>query len=90
MVVENYAKNTWSRYGIVRLMMNSKGLFIFKFSSKDRIDTVLENGPWLIRNMPLNYEKWSRNANLSNEDLSNVPVWVNFHDIPLLRLHKMG
>ncbi|GJX58757.1 GDSL esterase/lipase EXL3-like protein, partial [Tanacetum coccineum] len=76
-VVENYVKNTWSKYGLVRTMMNSKDLLFYKFSSKDGMDAILENGQWLIRNVPLILKKWSLNANLSKEDLANVPVLKN-------------
>ncbi|GJS51153.1 retrovirus-related pol polyprotein from transposon TNT 1-94 [Tanacetum coccineum] len=39
--------NTWSKYGLVKSMMNSaNGLFFFKFRSKDGMDAMLENGPW--------------------------------------------
>nr|GEW60863.1 RNA-directed DNA polymerase, eukaryota, reverse transcriptase zinc-binding domain protein [Tanacetum cinerariifolium] len=32
-LVENYVKNTWSRFGLVPTMISSKGIFFFKFSS---------------------------------------------------------
>ncbi|GJY51793.1 reverse transcriptase domain-containing protein [Tanacetum coccineum] len=42
-IVENYVKNTWSKYGLVKSMMTTKSLFLFKFSSKDEMDAMLEN-----------------------------------------------
>ncbi|GJW29831.1 hypothetical protein Tco_0046706 [Tanacetum coccineum] len=46
-VVDNYVKNTLSKYGLVKSMLNpSNMLFFFKFSSKDGMDAMLENGPW--------------------------------------------
>ncbi|GJY73886.1 putative reverse transcriptase domain-containing protein [Tanacetum coccineum] len=60
-----------------------------EFSSKDGMDSMLENGLWLFRNVPLILKRWSPNANFSNDDLSNVPVWVKFHEFLLLRLEKM-
>ncbi|GJY62950.1 copia protein [Tanacetum coccineum] len=43
-VVSNYVKNTWSKYGLVKSMLNSSnGLFFFQFSSKDGLDAMLEN-----------------------------------------------
>lgn len=44
LVVENYVKNTWSKYDLVKTMMNSKGLFFFNLSSKNWIDSMHENG----------------------------------------------
>nr|GEV21693.1 hypothetical protein [Tanacetum cinerariifolium] len=32
-VVENYAKNAWIKFGLVRVTMNSNGIFFFKFTS---------------------------------------------------------
>ena len=32
LVVENYVRNAWKKYGIVHSMMNSKGLVFLKFS----------------------------------------------------------
>ncbi|GJS90072.1 putative reverse transcriptase domain-containing protein [Tanacetum coccineum] len=49
---------------------------------KNGMDAMLENGSWLIRNVPLILKKWSPNANLPKEDLSNVLFWVKFHDVP--------
>ncbi|GJZ89184.1 reverse transcriptase domain, reverse transcriptase zinc-binding domain protein [Tanacetum coccineum] len=48
-VVANYVRNTWGKYGLVRLMFNSStGLFSFQFSSMDGLDAMFENGPWSI------------------------------------------
>ena len=64
-------------------MINAKGFFFFKFNLKKGVDDVLENGPWLIRNVPIILKPWTLNTNLLKEDLTNVPVWVKFHDVPL-------
>ncbi|GKC86596.1 transposon ty3-G gag-pol polyprotein [Tanacetum coccineum] len=46
-VVANYVRNTWSKYRLVKSMLNSSnGSFFFQFSSKDGLDAMLENGPW--------------------------------------------
>nr|GEZ07510.1 RNA-directed DNA polymerase, eukaryota, reverse transcriptase zinc-binding domain protein [Tanacetum cinerariifolium] len=42
-MVENYIKNTWSKYGLVKSMTTTKGMFFFKFSSKDDMDALIEN-----------------------------------------------
>nr|GEV78805.1 hypothetical protein [Tanacetum cinerariifolium] len=40
-VVKNNIKNVWSRFGLVRTMMNEKGIFFFKFSSITDLKSVL-------------------------------------------------
>nr|GFA94911.1 hypothetical protein [Tanacetum cinerariifolium] len=42
-VVKNYIKNTWIKYGLVKSMTTTKGMFFFKFSSKDEMDALIEN-----------------------------------------------
>nr|GFA33245.1 hypothetical protein [Tanacetum cinerariifolium] len=36
LVVENYVRNSWKKYGIVRVMMNARGFF-FEFSSVELV-----------------------------------------------------
>ncbi|GJX73877.1 trichome birefringence-like protein 3 [Tanacetum coccineum] len=36
----------------------------------------LEQGPWLIRNIPIILTKWSPNMTLSKDEVTRVPVWV--------------
>ncbi|GJX23083.1 retrotransposon protein, putative, ty1-copia subclass [Tanacetum coccineum] len=47
----------------------------------DRLDAMLENGPWFIGNNPLILKKWHPNENLLKEDVSTVPVWVKLHGV---------
>ncbi|GJY67149.1 copia-type polyprotein [Tanacetum coccineum] len=48
---------------------------------------MLENGPWLIHNVPLILRKW---ANVSKKDLKSVPVWVKHHDVPITSFIEDG
>ncbi|GKD44933.1 putative reverse transcriptase domain-containing protein [Tanacetum coccineum] len=64
-VVDKYVKNTWSLYGLVKSMLSSSNsLFFFKFSSKDGMDAMLDNGPWFICNDPFILKKWNPDVNL--------------------------
>ncbi|GKD02742.1 zinc knuckle CX2CX4HX4C containing protein [Tanacetum coccineum] len=50
------------------------------FSTKDKMDAMLENVHWLIRNVPLILKKWTPYSNFIKKDVCNIPVWVKFHD----------
>ncbi|GJZ99949.1 hypothetical protein Tco_0672500 [Tanacetum coccineum] len=56
----------------------------------DGLDAMLENGPWFIRNNPLILKKWHTDENLLKEDVSNVPVWVKLHGVPVTTFSKDG
>ncbi|GJZ74398.1 retrotransposon protein, putative, ty1-copia subclass [Tanacetum coccineum] len=84
-VVDNYVRNSWSKFSLVKSMLNSSnGLFFFKFSSKDGMDAMLDNGPWFIRNDPFILKKWIPDVNLLKEDVGSVLVWVKFHGVPMI------
>ncbi|XP_022037240.1 uncharacterized protein LOC110939954 [Helianthus annuus] len=89
-VVDYFVRNRWEKYGIQKCMMNGKGFFFFKFSSKEGMDKVLQDGPWLIRNIPLFLKYWSPNTELKKEELKKIPVWVKMHDVPLAAYTEDG
>ncbi|GKA06252.1 copia protein, partial [Tanacetum coccineum] len=89
-VVANYVRNTWGKYGLVELMLNSStGLFHFQFSSMDGLNSMLENGLWFVRNNPLIPNKWNPDVNLLKEDV-NVPVWVKLHGVLVMAFNEDG
>ncbi|XP_071708023.1 uncharacterized protein [Rutidosis leptorrhynchoides] len=83
-VVQNYILNVWKKYGLEKIMMNSKGFFFFKFSYEEGMLRVLQEGPWMIRTIPIILNKWSPNISLTKEDLMKVPVWARLYDVPLV------
>ncbi|XP_021996381.1 uncharacterized protein LOC110893589 [Helianthus annuus] len=82
-VVEYYVKNVWAKYGFVKLMMNSDGFFFFKFDSKEGMHKVIDNGPWLIRKIPLFLNIRGPSVSLKKEGIKSVPVWIRLHNVPL-------
>ncbi|GJX84220.1 zinc knuckle CX2CX4HX4C containing protein [Tanacetum coccineum] len=82
-VVKYYARNNWAKHGLKRIIMNAKGFFFFKFDSRAGLDAVLEGGPWMIRNSPINLKKWSVNTSLQKEEMTRIPIWVKLHDVPI-------
>ncbi|GKC38522.1 zinc knuckle CX2CX4HX4C containing protein [Tanacetum coccineum] len=89
-IVEYYARNNWGKHGLKRVMMNTKGFFFFKFESKVGLEAVLENGPWMIRNTPIIFKKWSMSTSLLKEELTRIPIWVKLHDVPLQVFEEDG
>ncbi|GKC79357.1 zinc knuckle CX2CX4HX4C containing protein, partial [Tanacetum coccineum] len=82
-VVEYYARNNWAKHGLKRIMMNTKGFFFFKFDSRAGLESILEGGPWLIRNSSIILKKWSMDTRLLKEELTCIPIWVKLHDVPI-------
>ncbi|GJR54178.1 hypothetical protein Tco_1404699 [Tanacetum coccineum] len=45
-LVENYVKNTWAKFGLKRIQLH-ENFFMFQFNTKEGMENVMENGPWL-------------------------------------------
>ncbi|XP_021987007.1 uncharacterized protein LOC110883597 [Helianthus annuus] len=89
-VVEYFVTKRWEKYGLRKCMMNGKGFFFFKFDSKEGMEQVLQDGPWLIRNIPIFLKHWSTNMELKKEELKKIPIWVKLHDVPLAAYTEEG
>ncbi|GKD96461.1 zinc knuckle CX2CX4HX4C containing protein, partial [Tanacetum coccineum] len=82
-VVKLYIQNAWGKYGILKVTMNAKGFFFFKFLSLQGAKSMLQDGSWMIRGIPIFLNKWLPSVSLTKEDTSKVPVWIKMHDVPL-------
>ncbi|GKC08611.1 reverse transcriptase domain-containing protein [Tanacetum coccineum] len=89
-LVQNYATNTWSKFGFQKLMKNDDGVFLFKFSSKSGMEQVLERGPWMIYKSPIILNKWSPSLSSKKGKVTKVPVWVKMHNVLLLAYSDVG
>ncbi|GKC51698.1 putative ribonuclease H-like domain-containing protein, partial [Tanacetum coccineum] len=58
---------------------------VHELSCTEDVDSVLRDGPWMIRGVPIFLNKWSPLRESFNEELSRVPTWVKFHDFSLGR-----
>ncbi|GJS94448.1 probable leucine-rich repeat receptor-like protein kinase [Tanacetum coccineum] len=91
LVVTNYVRNTWGKFGLVKSMLNSStGLFSFQFSTMDGLNSMLENGPWFIRNHLLILRKWNLDIDLLKEDVGNVSVYVKLLGVPVTAFSEDG
>ncbi|GJT77575.1 zinc knuckle CX2CX4HX4C containing protein [Tanacetum coccineum] len=88
-IVEAYARNTWSKFGFERVIMR-KGFYLFQFLTKAGMAKVLENGPWLIRLIPIFLNIWSVNTKLERDVITMAPVWVKIHNVPIGAFSEVG
>ncbi|GJV67686.1 zinc knuckle CX2CX4HX4C containing protein [Tanacetum coccineum] len=89
LLVENYVKNTWAKFGLERVMLRN-GFFLFQFSTREGMERVLENGPWLIRLVLLILNIWSPNTILQKDEITLALVWVKIHNVPIVAYSEIG
>ncbi|GJV98348.1 zinc knuckle CX2CX4HX4C containing protein [Tanacetum coccineum] len=88
-MVENYVKHAWGKFRLKRVMMHY-GFFMFQFDSKTGMEKVMEGGPWRIQLVPFILKVWMPNTLLKKEKVSNVPLWVKMHNVPIVAYSKVG
>ncbi|GJW31882.1 zinc knuckle CX2CX4HX4C containing protein [Tanacetum coccineum] len=88
-MVENYVKHAWAKFGLKQVMMHH-GFFMFQFDSKTGMEKVMEGGPWRIQLVPFILKVWMPNTLLKKEKVSNVPLWVKMHNVPIVAYSKVG
>nr|GFA08406.1 hypothetical protein [Tanacetum cinerariifolium] len=74
----------------VNISIPRKGFFFFQFGTSHGLEDVLEGGPWMVRNSPIILKKWTVKTSLLKEELTRIPVWIKFHDIPLQVFEEEG
>ncbi|GJT82600.1 hypothetical protein Tco_1056942, partial [Tanacetum coccineum] len=79
-----------SKFGFQKVIKDEDGFFFFKFTSLSGLEQVLEQGPWLIRNIPIILTKWSPNLALTKDKVTKVPVWVKMHKVPVVAYSEDG
>ncbi|GJW91016.1 zinc knuckle CX2CX4HX4C containing protein [Tanacetum coccineum] len=88
-MVENYVKHAWAKFGLKRAMMHH-GFFMFQFESKTSMEKVMEGGLWRIQLVPIILKVWMPNTLLQKENVSNVPLWVKMHNVPIVAYSNVG
>ncbi|GKF87141.1 zinc knuckle CX2CX4HX4C containing protein, partial [Tanacetum coccineum] len=51
--------------------------------------SVLENGPWLIRMVPMILNVWSSNTDLKKAEVKKALVWVKLHHVPIVAYSEL-
>ena len=59
------------------------GLYLFRFRDMDARDWVMESGPWYIAGRPIILCVWKPDMEMLNIQLTSLPIWVKFYNIPL-------
>ncbi|GKD70329.1 hypothetical protein Tco_1324419 [Tanacetum coccineum] len=87
-IVDNYVKNTLSKYGLFKSMFNSSNkLFFFKFISNDGIDAMLENVWVKFHGVPMT--TFSKDGLSSIATKLSTPLMLNSYTSDMF-MHSWG
>jgi hypothetical protein len=73
--------NVWKCEAI--LTIHDSGWLVYRFKIEEAKLAVLSGGPYLVYGRPLILRPMTKNFDFSSEEMSRVPVWVKFPNLPL-------
>ncbi|PWA91347.1 DUF4283 domain-containing protein [Artemisia annua] len=73
----------WGKFGLKSIMDIGNGTFVFKFSDEQGLNTVIENGVWIVNNKAMVIQRWDASVDLNKVELDVLPIWVKFVNLPL-------
>ncbi|KAJ9541973.1 hypothetical protein OSB04_028479 [Centaurea solstitialis] len=89
-IVQRALKSAWGKFGFNDVMMNNNGFFFIKFNDEGGSNQAVDEGMLMIRNIPLFVSPWDPSKGLSRPSHSSCPLWVKFHNVPLVLFNQEG
>ena len=78
----------WKPAGSLVCVDLGKEFYSVRFSLKEDMDAVLNNGPWFIGGHFLSIRPWEPFFKPASASVSSIAVWVRLHELPL-ELYEM-
>nr|GEV39636.1 hypothetical protein [Tanacetum cinerariifolium] len=63
--------NAWEKFSLERVMLTN-GFFFFQIATREGMERALENGPWLIRMIPIILNIWTPNTKLKKDTITSA------------------
>ena len=82
-VVRTTVDKLWGKHEMPEISTTDNGLYLFRFRDMGARDWVMENGPWYIAGRPIILRVWQPGMEMLNIQLTAMPIWVKFYNIPL-------
>ena len=82
-VVRSLVNRLWGKKEMPDISTTENGLFFFRLRDPEARDWVMDNGPWNLAGRPFILRAWKPGMDMLNIQLSTVPIWVKFYNIPL-------
>ncbi|KAK2411903.1 hypothetical protein QL285_047142 [Trifolium repens] len=81
--VKQFMLRNWNFVKLPDMFYNEEGYFILRFHSFQDKESVMMQGPYTIRNMPMLLRDWKPNFSLKRDMLRTLPIWIKLPQLPL-------
>nr|GFB83722.1 hypothetical protein [Tanacetum cinerariifolium] len=66
----------WGKYGLRKITSIGNGNYVFKSNNESGLQTVIENGVWIVNNKPMVEQKWDIDVDINKVEPDKLPIWV--------------
>ncbi|GJX96967.1 RNA-directed DNA polymerase, eukaryota, reverse transcriptase zinc-binding domain protein [Tanacetum coccineum] len=73
----------WGKYGLRKIISIGNGNYVFNFNNESGLQTVIENGVWIVNNKPMVVQKWDIDVDINKVEPDKLPIWVKLVNLPL-------
>ena len=82
-VVRSLVNKLWGKKEMPDISTTENGLYFFRFRDLEARDWVMDSGPWHLAGRPFILRVWRPGMDMLNIQLTSIPIWVKFFNIPL-------
>ncbi|GKC11628.1 RNA-directed DNA polymerase, eukaryota, reverse transcriptase zinc-binding domain protein [Tanacetum coccineum] len=83
MYIQELKYHLFRRYGLKRITSIGNGNYVFKFNNESGLQTVIENGVWIVNNKPMIVQRWDIDVDINKVEPDVLPIWVKLVNLPL-------
>ena len=83
-IVRSLVNRLWGKKEMPDISTNENGLYFFRFRDPEARDWVMDSRPWHLAGRPFILRAWQPCMDMVDIQLSNIPIWVKFYNIPCL------
>ena len=82
-VVRSLVNRLWGKKEMPNISTTENGLYYFRFRDPEARNWVMDAGPWHLAGRPFILRTWKPGMDMLDIQLSTIPIWVKFYNIPL-------
>ncbi|GJY73860.1 RNA-directed DNA polymerase, eukaryota, reverse transcriptase zinc-binding domain protein [Tanacetum coccineum] len=78
-----HLRRMWAKYGLRDVIVNANGTIMFKFRDEIGMKKVIDQSPWMVKNVPLFMQQWNPKIGMKVTEPEKLPIRVKLMNLPM-------
>lgn len=75
-MMEGFIHRIWGKFGVDKVSLAGRGIFLVRFKTMENCDNVLKGGPYFFDSKPMYCKAWTPSVDYTKEPVQVVPLWI--------------